>query len=75
MKKKQIIIVAGVLALILITSSALYFFSRPGDACTSKDREQNNCVPAGRCTPPGDRREGTIDCQIKNYDHKFNMGK
>jgi len=75
MKKKQTIIVAGVLALILIIGSTVYLFSRPGDVCTSKDREQNNCVPTGRCTPPGDPREGTIDCQIKNYDHKFDMGK
>jgi hypothetical protein len=75
MRKKQTIVVIAVLALILIIGSVLYFVSRPNDKCTPKDREQNNCVPAGRCTPPGDPREGTIDCQIKGYEHKFNQGE
>ena len=75
MKKNQKRIIAGLLVLVVIVSSVAYFVSQPKDACTSKDREQGNCVPAGRCTPPGDPRESTIDCQIKNYDRKFNLGE
>lgn len=80
MKKNQKILALGILAIIVIVAlCAAFLVSRPGnnpgDACTSKDREQNNCVPAGRCTPLGDPREATTDCVIKNYDHKFNLGK
>ena len=75
MKKKQKVIAIGLLALVLIIASIAYLINRPSDRCTSKDREQNNCVPAGRCTPLGDPREVGIDCQLKNYDHKFNLYK
>lgn len=77
MKKKHKLIVIGSLILIMVISSVVYFVSQPKhqDQCTPKDREQGNCVPAGRCTPPGDLRESTIDCQIKNYDRKFNLNE
>lgn len=75
MKHKQKLIIAGLLILVVIVGSIAYFVSQPKDTCTPKDREQGNCVPIGRCTPPGDPRESTIDCQIKNYDHKFNLSE
>jgi len=85
MKKKQKII-AGVIVVLVTLSSLLVILLRkhtgrqsldrnPFPRCSQQDREQNNCVPAGRCTPPGDPRESTIDCDIKKYDHKFNLGK
>jgi uncharacterized protein YxeA len=75
MKKKQKIIVVIASAVILVIASAAYLANHQNDRCTPNDREQNNCVPAGRCTPPGDSRESTIDCQIKSYDRKFNLNK
>jgi hypothetical protein len=71
MKKKQRIIVIALLVVAIVAGPAIYFMRQPSDKCTEKDRQQNNCVPAGRCTPPGDPREATIDCELKNYDHKF----
>jgi hypothetical protein len=38
-----------------------------------KYQSSKQAVPAGRCTPPGDPREATVDCALKNYDHKFNQ--
>jgi hypothetical protein len=75
-KKKRLVVIAIVLLALVVMVGVL--FSRrnqPNDACTPKDREQNNCVPAGRCTPPGDPQESKIDCLLKNYDHKFNLGE
>lgn len=84
MKKKQRFIV-GALIILVVMIALTAFVSRhqnnqsldidPLPKCSQKDREQNNCVPTGRCTPPGDPREATIDCDLKNYDHKFNLDK
>lgn len=63
------VLVAAACAAILITQNS------PSDACTNKDREQNNCVHAGQCTPPGDANEAVTDCAVKNYDHKFNSAR
>lgn len=71
MKKKQKIILFGCLIIVLVFGLAYYFTKQNSNKCTAADRTQNNCVPAGRCTPPGDPREATIDCDIKDYDHKF----
>lgn len=71
--KKLIVAVSCVLlGLALIVAVFLYHFSL-GDRCSQYDRTHHNCVPAGRCTPLGDPREATIDCQLKNYDHKFSL--
>lgn len=78
MKKKQKIVLAVLVAAVLVAGIAYYLAVQHtnttgghSDACTATDRAQNNCAPAGRCTPPGDPREATVDCDIKNYDHKF----
>ncbi|QQS20088.1 hypothetical protein IPL85_01365 [Candidatus Saccharibacteria bacterium] len=73
MKKKQKIVLFGLLIAILIFGLAYYFVGQNSDKCTAADRAQNNCVPAGRCTPPGDPREAVIDCGITDYDHKFSQ--
>lgn len=73
MKKKQRITLFVLLAAVLILGLGYYFAGQNSDECTASDRAQNNCVPAGRCTPPGDPREATIDCEIKDYDHKFSL--
>jgi len=74
-KRQQKVFLAGLLGLAVITGVALYVARQPTDRCTAADRQQINCVPAGRCTPPGDPREATIDCQITQYDHKFNTSR
>jgi hypothetical protein len=71
MKKKQKVVLIGLLTGALIFSLAYYFIGQHSDKCTASDRTQNNCVPAGRCTPPGDPREATVDCALKSYDHKL----
>lgn len=71
MKKKQKIAIVVLLITLLTFTLAYYFVLQRMDKCTAIDKVQNNCVPAGRCTPPGDPREATIDCALKNYDHKF----
>ncbi len=75
MRKKQKLLVVAIVIIAVVAGLAFYFVRQPSDRCTSQDRGQNNCVPAGRCTPPGDPREATIDCQVKDYDHKFNLDK
>ena len=75
MKNKQKLIVLVTLILVVGLAVAVFAFNQPNDRCTRKDRVQNNCVLTGRCTPLGDPREATIDCQLKNYDHKFDLNK
>jgi hypothetical protein len=84
MKKKQKVIVGVLIVLIAIIASLAIVLrhqnsqssdTNPLPRCNQKDREQNNCVPAGRCTPPGDPLEAFVDCDLKNYDHKFNLDK
>lgn len=70
MLKRQTLIILSVITVIII-GTAVYMNQRTSDKCTSADRANNNCVPAGRCTPPGDPREAVVDCPLKNYDHKF----
>ena len=76
MRKKTkllIAVVAGILVALLVLLAFIH--KQPSDKCSAIDRQQNNCVPAGRCTPPGDPREATTDCALKTYDHKFNSSK
>jgi len=73
MKKKQRIFLVVLAFVIVVFGIVYYFVNQPSDKCTVVDRAQNNCVPAGRCTPLGDPREAVIDCEIKNYDHKFSL--
>ena len=71
MKKKQKITVMGVLIALLVLALAYYFVGQHSDKCTVLDRVQNNCIPAGRCTPIGDPQEAATDCVLKKYDHRF----
>ena len=70
MKIKQISIVIGVVVLVVMALGAFYM-NQPKDRCTSRDREIKNCVPAGKCGPTAEI-DAVIDCQPKDYDHKFN---
>jgi len=69
MKLQKRIIVE--LIIVILAIGLIFMITRRSDRCTAGDRAQNNCVPAGRSTPPGVPREATIDCKLKNYDHKF----
>lgn len=46
--------------------------SIPEDICHPKDWRDNNCVPAGKCTPGGER-DHVVDCfnLRTDYDRKF----
>lgn len=71
MKKNQKIIAIVITIVVLLTVVFMYQFRSPKSRCTSRDREIHNCVPAGKCgpTPEIDSR---IDCDVKNYEKKFN---
>lgn len=80
MENRQKLVIGALFALVVIIAIFVFVFmqqnSKPLDdnplpRCNWQDLENNNCVPAGRCTPPGDLREAVTDCDIKNYDHKF----
>lgn len=68
-------VLIGFVLVFLVANFVWLVMRQPADRCTAADRTNSNCVPAGRCTPPGDPREATIDCDIKNYDHKFDTNK
>jgi hypothetical protein len=71
MKQKQTIIAVVVVTLVLVAGALSWRFARPKDKCSSRDREINNCVPAGKCSPnPG--LDAVLDCEVKNYDRKYN---
>ncbi len=70
MKKKQKIILAVLLLTIIVVVTGYIFVNIKSDSCNATDNLHSNCIPAGRCTPLGDQRESTTDCQLKNYDHK-----
>ena len=57
--------------MILVAAAVFYFFSLPKDRCTQRDREISNCVPAGKCGPSPEI-DNMIDCNVKNYDKKYN---
>lgn len=63
----------GAIVLSFLVTAICIVTKKPGDACSAQDRLENNCVPAGRCTPLGDPREATMDCDIKQYDHVFKV--
>jgi hypothetical protein len=66
-RSRNIFIVLIILALLF----GVYFWMKgPKDACINKDREYNNCVPAGKCSPFPSVDE-IIDCDVKNYDSKY----
>lgn len=72
MKKKQKIVIIVTAVILVIGLSVAYFLTNsPEDKCTSKDREINNCVPAGKCGPTP-AIDAVIDCDVKNYDKKYN---
>ena len=66
----------GIVAIIVMIGFSIYAVRGHSfsDKCTPHDRDTNNCVPAGRCTPLGDSQEAAVDCPLKNYDHKFHQG-
>lgn len=68
-KKRQGLVIAGVV--VLAGATVFFYQSLPKDRCTDTDREINNCVPAGKCGPTPAIDE-LIDCNIKDYDRKYN---
>ena len=79
-ENRQKLVIGMLLALVAIVAILVFLFiqqsrkprdNNPLPRCNWQDLEKNNCVPAGRCTPPGDLREAVTDCDIKDYDHKF----
>jgi hypothetical protein len=71
MKKKQKIAAVIAIVVLILGFGAYYWMNNPKDACTSKDREINNCVPAGKCGPTP-AIDAVIDCDVKYYDKKYN---
>lgn len=74
MKKKQKVAAIVVLAFVsfaLIAAAVVYQHKLPEDRCTSRDREINNCVPAGKCHP-NPELDAVMDCDVKQYDKKLN---
>lgn len=71
MKKKYMIVAIVISLVALLVIAFVYQFRLPKDRCTNKDREMNNCVPAGRCGPTPSI-DAVTDCDVKNYDKKFN---
>ena len=74
-KKTKLLTVMTIFVLVALLIVVAVTHKKPYDKCSATDRQQNNCVPTGRCTPPGDPREAFIDCALKNYDHKFSLEK
>jgi len=72
MKKKQAIMVLIILIIIVIVGAIYYQFSAPKDRCTIKDKETSNCVLAGECGPTPEI-DAVIDCDVKDYDKKYNQ--
>lgn len=67
----SVAIVAVVICLALVAIVSVSQLKSPKDRCTDRDREINNCVPAGKCHPnPG--LDALIDCDVKSYDKKLN---
>jgi len=71
MKKKQKIFAIVILAVALLVAAFIYQVRLPKDKCNNGDRELNNCVPAGKCGPTP-AIDAVIDCDVKNYEKKFN---
>lgn len=71
MKNKKTIIAVVVLVLVFLAGTLFYKLRAPSDKCTDKDSQINNCVPAGRCTPPGHPLEYVTDCPVAEYDKKY----
>ena len=70
--KKKIIIIVTVIFLVISLSLSYFLINSPKDECTSKDREIDNCVPAGACGPTP-AIDAVTDCDVKNYDKKYNL--
>ena len=70
MGKKLALSVAGFI--LITTSIVVYKISLPEDECTGRDREINNCVPAGKCGPTP-TLDAVIDCKSKDYDSKYDL--
>lgn len=70
MKKKQKIVIV-VTFLVVGLVSAYFLLNSPKDECTNKDRQTGNCVPAGKCGPMS-AIDAVTDCDVKNYDKKYN---
>lgn len=71
MKRNKKIVVFVTIIILVLGLGAYYWMSNPKDACTNKDREINNCVPVGKCGPTPEI-DAIIDCDVKNYDKKYN---
>jgi hypothetical protein len=69
-KNTKIVVFVSIIVLVM-GISAIYLMKNPTDACTSKDRQINNCVPAGKCGPTPSI-DAVTDCDPKNYDKKYN---
>lgn len=72
-RKKLLLFGTAALSIILIVIGSLYFTGgKDGvtDGCSIQDRQNNNCVPKGRCGPTPEI-DATLDCEPKNYDSKF----
>lgn len=69
MKRDMLIVV---FLLILFGGALFYQSSLPDDRCSSADRQNNNCVPAGKCGPTS-ALDAVMDCEPKNYDRKFDI--
>lgn len=71
MKKKQKVVVLVAAVILVLSLGAYCLKNNSNDKCTSKDKEINNCVPAGKCGPTP-TIDAVIDCDVKNYDKKYN---
>ncbi|MES2970695.1 MAG: hypothetical protein V4702_00015 [Patescibacteria group bacterium] len=72
MKTKQKITICAVLIILVTAAIAIYLIRIPNDKCTNRDRKIDNCVPAGKCGPTP-AIDAVIDCDVKNYDKKYNQ--
>ncbi len=71
MKKKQKIILVGLLILVLVISSAAYLVNRSSSCYAAGVRSSDCKPPNNRCFPPGDPREAVVDCaEFKYYESK-----
>lgn len=71
--KKLIIFSSAVILIILVVGVGFYFNGGKGKlthGCSQQDRQNNNCVPKGKCAPTPEI-DATLDCAPKNYDSQF----
>jgi len=71
MDKKHRLLLVILVVLVVVSLGITYALSRPKGGCSQNDKDTGNCVPAGRCTPPGSLEELIVDCDVKDYEHKY----